>query len=400
MEFPMFKKVLFKEIVVKPNDKYLSNKLFKQIVSKNSFINQSNSYFTNSKKKDNKSSYKNCLKLMPIQKNDEITKNYLPLLLYLGLTAIFLYILYKDNVKSEVIDNSILRNSDYHKILHLLKVICAHELDAKGYLAPGRSLAYIVKIDDQIYYHKQCFSRKDLLDELIVGDLANKLFSDQYPDVRLIETPNNDLKNQSSYSFASKGIGGENMNLEQWAYLFYAGKTKIIPKNLGKVLAYDVLMGKKDIKLANIIITASGECYSVDHEGSFSFGSTIIKNSKSALESIGEFTHLTARERKYGNEHQPLKRNYVIKEFITPILLKSIENDFKNGEIENLYSDFEKLTEKDITNVFDDFANFVREDERKDYIEKMQKQQKIIKQYKEEKNEMTQNEGNKPRFKK
>ncbi len=286
-----------------------------------------------------------------------------------------LYYSYLNNTKVPIIDRSVLKTN---KGRTDLLVVGAHELEAAGHKScVGRSSAHKVQRDNPVtkdidyYYFKETFDRASLIKELVFGALGREL-DKNFPQVLLCETPRNDKDDSSSYALLSQSVGGSKpySNLEAWAYDLFDDYefAKYAPKHLGRSLAYAMLLGKTDIKLANFvgIWDENGICYPIDNESALKASAVCITDADEALEFIGEF----ANKRFMDHAHEqncdtlnvkddidrPIKSREDVKKLIRPVLLAAIQRDIDNGQIEAFYKSFVALSDETIKKTVSQFG--------------------------------------------
>lgn len=315
-------------------------------------------------------------------------------LLGAGAFALLLYQIYRENVQEPVIDKSVLRDDRFAN--QKLNVVDALTLKSTGHeMTSGRSRGHKVMHahedeEHKYYYYKEPFSREGLLKEFIIGVLGRDMFGEKFPRVLAVETATNDLDDDSRYGIISESLSekGGNKNLEDWAQLYAEDNINFVPLNLGVSIAFDMLFGKSDCKLANLIVEKStGECYSIDHESGFDMPPTFVTDEMSALEFICEYRKKTSSEHaieqqfegvvdtQVDNLHQPLKGEIQIKNKIAPVLLQAIKNDINNGKVTEFYEKFVSLSDADFKNIYARFGSLFHAEERNQYLKLMQARQ-------------------------
>lgn len=310
--------------------------------------------------------------------------------------------LYSANKKKLIIDKSVLRNKDLDP--SKLKVIDAMRISSTGKkVLPGHTQAHKVafvndKGETEYYYYKEPNNRDSLIKELIVGSIARALLGKKVPDIYAVETPLNDKENHSHFAVMSEGLGGnvKRDNLETWAESYSEDEEEIKfgPKHLGEAIAFDMLMGKTDCKLANLVLIKNneGECYTIDQESALRKKSKFLKKASSGVEFLCEFAKDTFDDRfKNGlapdnvevktDPNQPVKDKTSIKAKIYPILETAINADIESGKVLELYKKFASLTDQDFENIFNQFGTLIHQDERKLILADLKQRQERTREY-------------------
>lgn len=341
--------------------------------------------------------------LEKLQENKEQYKNRLTMLAVLLGFLYLLYVVYRENVKMPVVDKSVLRANDDDNQNNDLWVVDALTLKVIEHrVTSGRSHGHKVKHaheteDHRYYYFKEPFDRQRLIKELVVGALGRDLFGGLFPRVFAVETPLNDLEDDSRYALISESLGEKagNMNLEDWARLYAEDHIDYVPTHLGTSIAFDMLMGKTDCKLANLIVKKmnGGNCYSIDHETSLMMAPEFLKDDKEGLQFICEFSPKTLGEHIYeqngdgavdtetDNMHQPLRGNREVKNTISPVLRAAIRNDLVNGRVIAFYEKFANTSETDLRKLFTRFGSLIHADEQENLLKDLQARQVATRQY-------------------
>lgn len=322
-------------------------------------------------------------------------------LLGILMALMMMYELYKQNVQEEVIDKSVLRDEKYENkdidIVDALSLKSASEEVTSGRSRGHKVIHAHENEDHKYYYYKYPFDREGFLKELIVGAIGRWLFRENFPRVLAVETPVNDLHDDSRYGLISESINEKygNKNLEEWALLYARGEINYLPRHLGVSIAFDMLFGKSDSKLANLIVEhdAEGNCYSIDHESAFNLKSAFVTSPQDALNYIGEyrgkaFGEIVMEQASDGcvdterdNFHQPLKGDHNIKAQIAPVLKQAIQNDMDNGKIRQFYEKFAAMTEQDFRNIFARFGSLIHENEQKAFLGYLQTRQEAVREF-------------------
>lgn len=319
-------------------------------------------------------------------------------------TLLFLHQLYHSNIKDPVLDNTIdidlSRNGTRETTP--LRFINEDQLISSGDLhLPGRSDArkvyFLDENGEQVYcYHKETFTRSMLINELVVGTLGKLLMDHDYPIVYAVQKPLKNDSSRSQFSFLSGSLFG--VDLEEWCRNFSHDKEeyKLGPRHLGLALAFDMLFGKSDIKLANLVVKRAteekGRCYSIDHESAFNKPPVILADAKQALGLIGEFHGKTfnalLREEvadgmldTSNDPNQPLKDQFAIKNAVSPILLSAIQADMDDGKVTAFYKRFAALDDKQFEKAFAPFAGFIRDDEKASIISRLKDAQALVREH-------------------
>lgn len=338
-----------------------------------------------------------------LQQNAVINKDELAgLLVLLGLLYLA-YIIYSENVKKPVIDKSVLRAGDdenENKDLWVIDALTLKVID--HHVTVGRSRGHKVRHaheteDHRYYYFKEPFDRSRLIKELVVGALGREIFGELFPRVYAVETPINDLDDDSRYDLISESLGEKagNMNLEQWARLFAGQAIDYAPTHLGTSIAFDMLMGKTDCKLANLIVKRQngGNCYSIDHETSLFMAPQFLLHEKEGLRFIGEFSQKSLGEHIYeqngdgavdtesDNMHQPLRGDKATKDVIAPVLRTAIRNDMTNGKVLAMYEKFVSMSESDLTKLFTRYGTLIHPNEQASIMRDLLARQAATREY-------------------
>ena len=225
--------------------------------------------------------------------------------------------------------------------------------------------------------------------------------AETFPSVYAVETSMNDLQGRSMYSFLSENVGNDktNKNLEEWVIRHNRNSEALIrPTSLGVALAFDLLFGKSDSKLANLVIIRHdkqghhGTCYSIDNESCGNIPAMIMHNADDGFARIGEFAEKNFSENTLeqisnglldttDNPHQPLKGSTQLLQDVRPILSQAIENDLNSGLITAFYERFAAMSDQDIKKIFDQYGDLLKQDERQHYIADIKARQSIVLQY-------------------
>jgi hypothetical protein len=322
--------------------------------------------------------------------------------------AIFSYHLRKANRQDPVLDKSVLKYTDLDSE-HLYIVNALHLLSASHTVTSGRSAGHRVRPrqkhllhDSESYYYKEPFGRKCLLNELVYGALGRTLIGKEFPEVYAVETPLNDLEDTSRYSFISENVGDalENLNLEEWAVRFSNNQHEgRMPARLGVALAFDLLFGKSDSKLANLVIVSDnnlsrhGACYSIDHESCGTDQARFLTNPEDGLVKIGEYSKKTCLDVVFDqqmegtgintndNPHQPLKSDDKVKNSVAPVLYAAMENEINNGKVMQMYQRFAAIKPEDIDSIFARYGTLLTTEERQEYTADILKRQAATKHF-------------------
>lgn len=313
--------------------------------------------------------------------------------LYWGLPAIFafLFLLYTDNIKKRVQAPSILQSGVSREGL---AVIDANSLRVTTETYGGHSHVHKAFYKENCYFYKETFNRQKLVNELLFAALGKLLFAADYPDILVVEKFEEAL---SRYGMLSESLDKDNnMDLQKWAELFCEGKSILKPRtHLGLALAFDMLMGKTDVKLANLIfLKKTGKCYSIDHESAGGANPSFITRAKDALQYIGEFKQQTAIQQAHqatafdesmeiGTEsiYIPLQGNEAAKAHIQPALLAAIEQDIDSGAIQAFYQRFASLSLADMMNIGDRYGGFISADEKAAFVADLKQRQDELKAF-------------------
>jgi hypothetical protein len=230
-----------------------------------------------------------------------------------------------------------------------------------------------------------------------VGALGREIFGELFPRVYAVETPTNDLNDDSRYDLISESLGEKagNMNLEEWARLYAERSIDYVPTHLGTSIAFDMLLGKTDCKLANLIVKRQngGNCYSIDHETSLFMAPQFLRRDKDGLVFIGEFSQKSLGEHIYeqngdgavdtetDNMHQPLRGDKATKEVITPVLRAAIRNDMDNGKVIAFYEKFASMSELELNKLFTRYGTLIHKDEQQSIMRDLQARQVATREY-------------------
>ena len=243
--------------------------------------------------------------------------------------------------------------------------------------------------EDEYYYQKDCSCRQYLLDEAFVGSLMRLLEGESYPKVLIAERPLTETS--SGYSILSQSItyGNQlNENLETWAKSLLESEEPLRnpPDGIGVALALDMLLGKIDSKLPNLVTPRGGEVYSIDHEHSFSNPPAFYSSPTSSLRQLLEYQSVI--ECNGRNEEVELSRfNYrsFREKFLKPQLGKFIEEDWQNGKITAMYERFVALTDAELTAIFDQYGpSLFGAEERSYYLDQTHQGQQACREYLEQ----------------
>jgi len=315
--------------------------------------------------------------------------------------GLLLYQIYKDNVQTPLIDKSVLRDAEYEdKDVDVIDAMTLKSVD--HHVTSGRSHGYKVSHahedeEHRFYYYKEPFSREGYLNELVLGGLLRQILGEAFPRIMAVETPVNDLEDDSRYGLISESLNEKkgNLNLEEWATLYVQGEITDIPEHLGISVAADMLFGKTDSKLANLVFMRkhAGDCYSIDHESGCALRAQFLTQPNEGLAFIGEFRKKTLSEHVFeqqadgvvdtaaDNRHQPLKGNDEVKRIIAPVLIKAINNDIENRSVIAFYEKFAALSEADIKKVFARYGSLIHADEQERYLKDIQARQEETRKF-------------------
>lgn len=316
-------------------------------------------------------------------------------------TSALAYLFCSDHIKQPTVDKSVLKNDEFKHNANLSVIDALRLSSASDQFEIGHSHVHKVKFNnnskEEYYYHKETFTRNTLLNELVFGKLLFKLIGNDFPNVYAVETPLNDVKDNSKYSVISQSVGTSNMNLQDWAYQYSSSEdrsTLPLPRHLGLAIATEKLLGKFDCKLQNLVMVNDGNAhsYSIDHESMLAKAPTILTNAKEGLRYIGEFSQKdTAFENAAdsigggadGNEnpYQPIKNEGDIKKLIKPILQQAINEDLENGVVMAFYQKFADFTEEELNQIYDSFGSLMTGEERKQYTDNIKQRQQFVREY-------------------
>lgn len=319
----------------------------------------------------------------------------------------FVYMFYNDLVKRPVEGKSILSAGEDNAV-----VIHANQLHQTDVSYVGRSSGRQVYLENrqgekEYFFYKEAFYREKLINELLYGALAKALFPEEYPRIFLVESPLSARRHISRYSMISEILGHHavNANLEEWTQSYAVGQKEGCFTNLGPALAFDMLMGKTDIKWANFAKSDSGIIYSIDHENAGGNQSHFIENGFDAVQYIGEFAKATPLQLGHqyvgydesmliGEEdfHMPLKDDKTIKNMMRPLFAQAIQQDKENGKILAFYERFAALTLDEITAIAASYGDFITREEQQSFIQDIQKRQALTRCFLAEKTNQCSND--------
>lgn len=323
-----------------------------------------------------------------------------------GLVAYTGYNVIKSQFKQKVIDTSVLRSYGDDAELNVLDALRLHSA-SNGYTT-GRTCGHRVYVQNHeenrldYYFYKETYDRDDLIKELFYGALGRHLAGDIFPDVFLVETPLNDASDHSRYAFLSENVGDdeENNDLEKWAKLYHSPDSDnyVTPSYLGVALAYSMLMGQSDCKLANLAVISDaeyareGSCYPIDFESCENLPPLFLTKASDAIEFIGEFrakslAELTMEINADGlldtqdDAHKPLRDKSDVKDAIYPVLLHAVQKDIDEESVIQLYRGFACMNDESIHAIFDKFGCFIRESERKHLLNNVHMRQQATREF-------------------
>lgn len=261
--------------------------------------------------------------------------------------------------------------------------------------ASGRSKGHKVKRklpdgSESYYYFKIPFDRIGFVTELVAGALARLLLGKKVPSVYAVEKAHDG--DQSEYMFISEIVSdGLHDNLETWARLYGQDQEmkKASPKYMGLSIAFKLLLGDADPKLANFIVPYDGEehCYSIDHEFTFKMPPVFVRDPAEAIRRLKDFN-----PKEKNNRDIPLQAQPEIISKIEPVLSAAVKRNIDDGSIIAFYERFARLTPQDIQMTFEQFGSLVSEEERavfqsaielrqqavKDFLVKFQKEEELV----------------------
>jgi hypothetical protein len=263
---------------------------------------------------------------------------------------------------------------------------------ASNTLAPGRSQGHKVKFQlidggERYFYYKMPFDRIGFVKELVVGALARLLLGNEAPLVCAVEKPHQSNSEQSQYTLISEILSTTSThdNLERWARLYYQDEEalKIGPKHMGLSLAFKLLVGDSDAKLANFVLAYNGEglCYSIDHEYTFNLPPVFIRDAGAAVRKIKDFN-----PQKHQQRDVPLQEAPEVTSKIGPLLCAAVKRDVDDGSVMRLYERFVRLTSNDIETLFEQFGSLISMEERAVFQSAIQLRQRAAEEFIEELN--------------
>lgn len=323
----------------------------------------------------------------------------------IGAAGLYVHTLVSSNIKRPVLDDPILETD--RDVTHLPAggVKAIDDLHPLEGMTSGRTCGYRAYIDSgthyDYYFYKETYDRKDLVKELLFGSLGNYLVADLFPQVFLVELPYKQ-GDKSQYAFLSENVGNDedNDDLEEWALVLNDKNIndRVSPRHLGVAMAFAMLTGQSDCKLANLVVirdkerTRLGSCYAIDFESCSNYPAAFLNTSLEAVNFVGEFRSKTYSELMLEQSadglldtaddiHKPLRDQHGLKQQILPLLLDAVQRDLEDGSVIWLYRKFAAMTEDDFVVLFDRFGSFITSDERNTFMQDMRYRQERTHEY-------------------
>ncbi len=235
--------------------------------------------------------------------------------------------------------------------------------------------------------------REGLLNELMYHRLAEKIFGDLHPKVKLVENKIEDT-DLSEYDLYIESIGS-NVDLKTYAEGQTAAQNshevlpQLIIENLGRAVAFAVLIRSSDSYMKNHIIKTEHEltAYPIDFElidpskpilfvdftmaPNLAANNLIKKGGIMDYQTVGSLNQLEQKRIRAGGDTEAGTGHKKYGNLIYELLERSCLRDIENGQILDMYRNISVIEDSDIDDIVDDFSFFMTAKEKLFYKESL-----------------------------